>query len=249
MQPCVEMLGFSVYSGDFRKIVPASFTDLKRPVLVTTFNAHAYIVAKRDRFFYDALQRSDILLPDGSGAVLAARLLSKRPIRKIAMYDCFLFQLERLEREGGSCFFLGASQKTLDEIAARLKKDYPGIRAGFYSPPYKETFSEDESREMIKAVNDFAPEVLFVGMTAPKQEKWAFRYRDRLETKMIFAIGANFDFFAGTISRPPEVFIRFHLEWLGRLLNEPRRMWRRVFISLPLFVIEVFAVKFGFKKI
>ena len=246
MVDTVEILGYDIYKGSIEDIVPER---VGRPMLVTTLNAHAYVVADKDVEFREALRGSDVLLPDGSGIVIASKILNTEAIDKIAMYECFLFQLERLEKEGGSCFFLGAAPQTLEAIKARLNREYPHIRVGTYSPPYKSAFSDQESEEMIEAVNAFEPEVLFVGMTAPKQEKWAYRFRDRLQVKMILAVGANFDFFAGTVSRPPVIFIKLHLEWLGRFLNEPRRMWRRVFVSLPLFVVEVFAVRFGFRKI
>ncbi|MEX0275522.1 MAG: WecB/TagA/CpsF family glycosyltransferase, partial [Flavobacteriaceae bacterium] len=93
--------------------------------------------------------------------------------------------------------------------------------------PFKKVFSEKDSEEMIKAVNAFKPDVLFVGMTAPKQEKWVYVNGDQLNVNMVCSIGAVFDFYAGTVKRPSNVWINLGLEWLGRLLKEPRRMWKR----------------------
>ena len=110
-----------------------------------------------------------------------------------------------------------------------------------YSPPFKEVFSEEENRAMIEAVNRAGPDVLWVGMTAPKQEKWIYQNKDRLNVKFIGAIGAVFDFYAGTVKRPHPWFLDHGLEWLPRLLGEPRRLWKRMFVSAPLFMARVFA--------
>ena len=92
---------------------------------------------------------------------------------------------------------------------------------------------------MIEAVNTAKPDVLWVGMTAPKQEKWIYQNRDKLDVKFIGAIGAVFDFYAGTVKRPHPIFQKMGLEWLPRLCSEPRRLWRRNFVSNPLFMLRV----------
>jgi N-acetylglucosaminyldiphosphoundecaprenol N-acetyl-beta-D-mannosaminyltransferase len=170
---------------------------------------------------------SDVLLPDGVGIVFASRFLKGNQIKKIAGADLHEFLLKKMDAEHGSCFYLGSSMPTLEKIEARLAKEYPNIRVGVYSPPFKPQFSEKENSKIRQAVNDFRPDVLFVGMTAPKQENWSYAQKDKLDAKIICSIGAVFDFYAGTVSRPGTFWQNMGLEWLGRLLREPRRMWRR----------------------
>ena len=211
--------------------------------IINTINPHSYCVAKKDAIFRGSLQQSDLLIPDGVGIVWAARRLQKKKIRKIAGADLHDHMLGMLNRSGGRCFYLGAAQSTLDKIKTRIEQEQPEITAGFFSPPYKPQFTEEDNRIMIEQVNSFAPDVLFVGMTAPKQEKWVHANKDKLNVKVICSIGAVFDFYAGTTKRPPKWLISIGLEWLGRLLMEPRRLWRRTFVSGPIFIYDVLRTK------
>lgn len=242
-------------------------------VLINCMNPHSYVLSKKDPLFREALTGSDMLIPDGSGIVLAARILKFKKIRKIAGADLHEYLLKKLNEFHGSCFYLGANPATLDLIRARLAREYPNVRAGFYSPPFKPEFSEEDSEAMIEAVNSYIAKtqnnhlvkmqnrenpdspahqftsspVLFIGMTAPKQEKWSYRYRDRLEVGMICNIGAVFDFYAGTVKRSSPFWIRIGLEWLPRFLKEPKRLYKRVFVSGPLFLWDVFRYRIGIK--
>jgi N-acetylglucosaminyldiphosphoundecaprenol N-acetyl-beta-D-mannosaminyltransferase len=121
-----------------------------------------------------------------------------------------------------------------------MQKDFPDIEiAGTYSPPYKPEFSTEESQDMVEAVNSAKPDVLWVGMTAPKQEKWIYQNKERLNVSFIGAVGAVFDFYVGSVKRSHPWFLKHGLEWLPRLLQEPRRLWDRTFISAPMFFMRV----------
>ncbi|MFN3998122.1 WecB/TagA/CpsF family glycosyltransferase [Algoriphagus sp.] len=209
-----------------------------------TINPHSYCVAKEDGLFREALLSADILIPDGIGVVWASKYLYKKRIEKISGFDLHLHFLKMLQKKGGGkVFYLGASERTLGLIMTRLKKEFPQIQAAVYSPPFKSEFTKEENLEMIREINQFEPDVLFVGMTAPKQEKWVFLNKKNLKAKMVCSIGAVFDFYAGTVQRPNEVWINLGLEWLPRFLNEPRRLWRRNLISTPRFIFDVFQMK------
>jgi N-acetylglucosaminyldiphosphoundecaprenol N-acetyl-beta-D-mannosaminyltransferase len=212
-------------------------------LLINTINAHSYNIAKNDPDFLTALNRSDILLADGIGVILAYKLLKKN-VKKIAGADLFDYEMNRLNIIKGSCFFLGSSQSTLSKIRERATKEFPQIRIGTFSPPYKSEFTKDENASMINAVNQFSPDVLFIGMTAPKQEKWSYTHFDALNAKHICSIGAVFDFYAGTVKRAPKWMIALGLEWLGRLLKEPKRMWHRYLVSSPVIIIDALRYKF-----
>lgn len=216
-----EVLNYPVFSDDLNKL------DLDKKLVVNTINQYSYCIAETDTFFKEALKQSDILLPDGIGIVLAAKFLKKEKIHKIAGADIHSFLLEKLNEKGGSCFYMGSSQQTLDKIKAKITSEYPNIKVGFYSPPFKKEFSEEDNNKIVSKINSFKPDALFVGMTAPKQEKWVYKLQEKLDAKVICSIGAVFDFYAGTVKRPSKFLQNLGLEWLGRLIKEPKRMFKR----------------------
>lgn len=226
-------MNYEVFTNDLDSI------DLTTKKVINTINPHSYITAKSDKKFDEALQNSDFLIPDGSGIVIAAAQINKKAIKKIAGADLHKFLLSKMNKFNGKVFYMGASQNTLDKIEERLKKEYPNICVESYSPPFKPLFTQEEDDIIIKKINDFAPDVLFIGMTAPKQEKWLYKYKDQLDFKVASSIGAVFDFYAGTVQRPSQFWIDLHLEWLPRFLKEPKRLWYRNFISTPLFLLEI----------
>jgi N-acetylglucosaminyldiphosphoundecaprenol N-acetyl-beta-D-mannosaminyltransferase len=228
-------MGYSVYD---RKVLNIELTAKKQ--VINTINPHSYYVAKKDIAFKTALLNSDILLPDGIGITFAAKILKGKRIKRIPGSDLHIYFLEKLNQTRGVCFYLGASEDTLLKIKEKLHREYPDIASGFYSPPFKQEFTENENKLMIQEINKIKPDVLFVGMTAPKQEKWVYQNHDNFEAKAICSIGAVFDFYAGTVDRPQKWMIKYHLEWLGRLFKNPRRLWKRTFISAPVFLFDVF---------
>lgn len=211
-------------------------------LLINTINAHSYNTALKDDFFAEALMKGDALIPDGASIVMACRKLKAKsqPKERIAGWDLFTMEMERLNRTGGTCFFMGSSEKVLKLIREKGKTVYPNIRIETYSPPYKPEFSEAENREIIEAINRANPDLLWIGMTAPKQKKWAYRHWNELHIHChCGTIGAVFDFFAGTMERAPMWWQEHSLEWLYRLIKEPKRMWRRYIIGNTLFICNV----------
>ena len=215
-------------------------------VLINTIYAYSYVVAQRDNLFAEALVNCDYLMPDGASIVMACRWLKAKsqPEERIAGWDLFTFEMDRLEGRGKKddgrrlrVMFLGSSEKVLGLIRQRAAVDYPNLEIIIYSPPYKSEFSEEDNQAMIQAINDADPDLLWIGMTAPKQEKWAYRHWNELNIHChCGTIGAVFDFYAGTSKRAPLWWQTHCLEWLHRLLSEPKRMWRRYLIGNPLFL-------------
>ena len=233
----ILILGYSIFAGN-KEFFANGFTGV-----INTLNPHSYILARNDELFCDALKASDLLIPDGVGIKYAARLLAGKRIEKIAGADLHEIITRSLNTRAGSCFYLGSTEETLQRIKEKMARDNPETRVETYSPPFRETFREGENNEMIMAVNSFSPDVLFVGMTAPKQEKWVHKNRDKLNVPLICSIGAVFDFYAGTVQRSGKFWISMGLEWLPRLFCEPRRLWRRNFVSTPLFLWYLFVEK------
>ena len=218
-------------------------------LLINTINAHSFNTAKKDQLFADALTNGDVLIPDGVSIVKACKWIKAKsqPKERIAGWDLFSFEMEKLERESEglrtkgeeskTVMFMGSSQKVLDLIVKRAAVDYPHLKVVTYSPPYKPEFSDEDSRAIIDAINNANPDLLWIGMTAPKQEKWTYSHWKELNIHChVGTIGAVFDFFAGTVERAPLWWQEHGLEWLYRLLKEPKRMWRRYIIGNTLFL-------------
>lgn len=211
-------------------------------VLINTINAHSFNTAQKDELFAEALKNGDYLIPDGASIVKACRWLGckSQPKERVAGWDLFEYEMERLNEKGGRCMFMGSSPKVLGLIVERAKTVYPNIEVITYSPPYKPEFNDEDNRTIIKAINEADPDLLWIGMTAPKQEKWTYSHWEELDIHChVGTIGAVFDFFAGTYQRAPHWWQEHSLEWLYRLIKEPKRMWRRYVIGNPLFLLNI----------
>ena len=221
--------------------------DLKQEskCVINTLNQYSYVIAEKDPEFKTVLTASTLLLPDGVGIVGAVKILVGAKIKKIAGADLHNHLLKSLEQVGGRCFYLGSSHETLAGIRERLSLEYPAIKVGVYSPPFKEKFSDADNADMVKHINEFRPDVLFVGMTAPKQEKWVYEHKEELNVDIICSIGAVFDFYSETVKRPGKFWINLGLEWFIRLLHEPNHLWRRYLVYGPVFLYLVFKEKIG----
>ena len=199
----------------------------KDKITINTLNQYSYCIGERDLAFKEALKSSDILLPDGIGIVKACLYLTGNSVKKFAGADMHQNLLNQLNQEKGKCFYLGSSKNTLNRISIRIAKEYPSVKVDCYSPPFKSDFDEEDISKMIKNINIFEPDVVFIGLTAPKQEKLSHSFKEKLNTRVICSIGAVFDFYAETVSRPSRFWINMNLEWLIRFIKEPRRMWKR----------------------
>lgn len=216
-------------------------------LLINTINAHSYNTALKDSLFAEALINGDVLIPDGVSIVMACKWLNAKslPKERIAGWDLFVFEMEMLNRKGGKCFFMGSSEKVLSLIKGNAKKIYPNITVETYSPPYKPEFTDEDNQAIINAINAAKPDLLWIGMTAPKQEKWAYTHWNELNINChCGTIGAVFDFFAGTVERAPIWWQKHGLEWLYRLIKEPKRMWRRYIIGNTLFLWNITKEKY-----
>lgn len=211
--------------------------------VINTLNAHCYNLAFKDKYYKEALLNSDIILPDGISVVWAFRWLKGQKIYKIAGADLFIYEMKRLQKIKGKCFFLGSSKATLEKIKKKVSVEYPNIKTQFYSPPFKSEFSIEDDKIMLELINEFNPNVLWIGMTAPKQEKWAYKNSKKLHVEHICCIGAVFDFYAGTIKRAPQWIIEIGMEWFYRMVKEPRRMWRRYLAGNIIFIFHIIVEK------
>lgn len=234
------------------------FPDKK--ILINTINAHSYNVAQHDLLFAEALSKGDYLIPDGASIVKACHWLKtkSRPKERIAGWDLFAFEMDRLDRKSEKqivngeklkVMFMGSSEKVLSLIRKRAAVDYPHLEVVTYSPPYKPEFSDEENATIIRTINDADPDLLWIGMTAPKQEKWTYSHWNELNIHChVGTIGAVFDFYAGTAERAPKWWQDHSLEWLYRLCIEPKRMWKRYILGNPIFIKNIIKEKIAIAK-
>lgn len=197
-------------------------------------NPHSLVVAEKDETFRRALQACSVVVADGSGVTFAARLMGTEVGPRITGSDFFLGTMRRLDRIGGKAFFLGSVDPVLQLIKERVAKDFPRVTVETLSPPFG-TWSAAQQAEVMQRIRASQADVLWVGMTAPKQEKWMHAHAGECGVPVIGAVGAVFDYYAGTVRRAPQWICKLGFEWLYRLLGEPRRLWRRTLVSGPQF--------------
>ena len=228
---------YKIFYGQFNDL------NLNGKTVINTINPHSYIVSKKDKTFSNALLSSDYLLPDGIGIVLAIKILFNIKTARLTGAKIHDFLLKKAETESLSVFYLGSSNNTLDLIKSKNTSRFLNLRASYFSPPFKPAFSEKDNKNILKKINLFKPDILFVGMTAPKQEKWTFLNKDKIDSNIIVSIGAVFDFYAETVIRPSPFVQKIGLEWAFRFANEPKKLFKRNFISTPLFLYDLFIEK------
>lgn len=215
-------------------------------LLINTINAHSFNTAQKDALFAEALIKGDVLIPDGASIVKACKWLNAKsqPTERCAGWDLFVFEMSK--NKDGKVMFMGSSEKVLSLIKEHAAKDYPNMEIVTYSPPYKPEFSDEDNKAIIDAINEANPDLLWIGMTAPKQEKWTYSHWEELNIHChVGTIGAVFDFYAGTVERAPLWWQNHGLEWLYRLIKEPRRMWRRYLIGNTLFLWNIVKERFS----
>ncbi len=205
------------------------------PVTVACANLHSLVVAQRDSEFAAALRGASVVTADGAPLLLAGRFYGLEVGPRITGSDLFAAVMAALDARAGRAMFVGSTPGVLRRMVARAASEFPAVAVETLSPPFGPP-TDEQNAEIRDAINRFQPDVVWVGMSAPKQEKWVARHADRLRVGAVLSVGAVFDFYAGTVPRAPHWMRRAGLEWLHRLASEPRRLWRRYLISGPVFV-------------
>lgn len=189
-------------------------------------NVHSSVTATTDKNLADALTRSDMVLPDGAPVAWVLRRKGFKNQHRIAGPDLMLKLCDNIQQTDISIFLFGSSEKTLSKLQTNLNKTFPELKiAGCISPKYG-TWSPEEEQQYIHKINDSGAGIIFIGLGCPKQEIWMIDHKELVNGVML-GVGAAFDFHAGTVKRAPAIYQQFGLEWLYRLLSEPRRLWKR----------------------
>ena len=208
-----------------------------RQMIVTGF--HGLHVAMEDPAFKNILGQANLFVPDGIAPIWIAKRLGKQVKGRVTGADLMRGFFERAEQKGYSSYFFGDTDQTLQELRAVVEEKYPGHKvAGMYSPPFRQ-HSEEEKQAMIDHINQARPDVLWVGLGLPKQERWIAENIDKLKVPVAIGVGAALGFHSGQVKRVPEWVGNAGFEWVWRFLAEPRKLWRRDMIDGPRFIAKI----------
>lgn len=218
-----KILGFEVLNS--------KYTEFRKSInkgTVFTISPNSYGISTKNKKFKNALLSSKILVLDGVYFALNYFLRTGKTIVKNQGPEIFYDELRIQNKFFGKVFFLGASEKTLEKIQKRLKKEYPNINSSFHSPPFKDKFSKNDNDKILFLIDRFKPNVVFVGMTCPKQEIWIHENKNRYPNILFLAIGGVFDWFAGNYKELNPIWWKLRLGWLGRAIQRPDLLRRNI---------------------
>jgi len=221
----VPILGFNVYNDNLLKI---PIKGAKCRSINCSISPNNYGMTVKDAEFKEVLQKTNFLVLDGAYFALASIFLLGKNIKKNQGPDVYKHFIERLNETSGKVFFLGSSDLVLQKIRTRIALEYPKISVETFSPPFKKEFSAEDNQEMINRINDFKPDIVFVGMTAPKQEKWSFKNKDKLNAGLIISIGNVFEWYAGTQKAIHPFWFKIRMAWLVRIFLRPEIFKRNI---------------------
>jgi len=215
----------------------------KFPKTTVCLNANNVNLAYKDKEYRQIIKKADLVIPDGWGVVWAGKLLGYKLKERVTTADYFNDFCQMLVDNNYSCYFLGSQQKAINKAVKKLKEKFVKIKIIGYHSGF---FNHKKEKKIIKEINKLKPDFLLLGMGTPKQEKWLFQNKDKLKVKISWGVGAIFDYLAGSKKRCPVLLGRLGVEWLFRLLYEPRRLWRRYILGSIEFII--LCLKLSWKK-
>lgn len=205
-----------------------------KPASVFTPNSEIIMMGYRDEEFRQILNSSELLTADGIGVVYASKIV-KNPIKeRAAGYDIACATLEKLAKIEGSVYLFGSKPGVAETAGKNITEKYPGVKIAGYSDGY---FNEEKEKTIIANIQRAKPDLVFVCLGAPKQEKWIAAHKNELPNAVYMGIGGSLDVFAGTVKRAPEFFTKHGIEWLYRLCKQPSRFVRM--LDLPRFGFKV----------
>jgi N-acetylglucosaminyldiphosphoundecaprenol N-acetyl-beta-D-mannosaminyltransferase len=197
---------------------------------IAVTNVHVVMEAQRDGSFKKVMAAAHLIVPDGMPLVWLGRLRGHSLHRRVCGPELLIEFCRQTHAKSYGHFFLGGSPGIPEKVAVCLRKQFPGMRIqGTHSPPFR-SLSVEEDDSIVRMINDVAPDILWVGLGCPKQERWIYEHYDRLKVPVIVGVGQAFDLCAGQTHRAPQWMREHGFEWLFRLIRDPRRLWRRYLI-------------------
>lgn len=206
---------------------------------ITFTNVHVIITALKNDSLKQALYEADRVAPDGMPLVWAGKVVGKSQMERCSGPDMMKRLIEISEEKGYTHYFYGSTDETILELKSKLKEKYLNLKIiGAYAPPFRQ-LSTMEDKEITEEINDLSPDIIWVGLGAPKQELWMKNHKDKINHGVMLGVGAAFDFLANKKKRAPLWMQKTGLEWLFRLIQEPGRLWKRYLVTNLLFVINI----------
>lgn len=231
---------------DTVNLIVSQIDELKGKFICLS-NVHTTVMSDKDEEYRKIQNAAFLALPDGSPLALVQRLRGYKGAEQVAGPDLMPALWKATENTHISHYFYGSTQDTIDALEKGLKTKYPGLRiAGMEAPPFR-PLTEEEDEEAVKRINESGAAIVWVGLGAPKQERWMYEHRDRINALML-GVGAGFDFHAGTVKRAPSWMRNHYLEWLYRLIQDPKRLWKRYVETNGKFVLLSIKDAFTWKK-
>ena len=233
----VDILGTGVSAVALAEATRLILNPPQQGLVVAVANVHMAMSARRSDELAQILRRADVVTPDGMPLVWAHRALGVEAAERVDGLRLFRSTVEAGLRAGARHYFYGSSPHILELMEARLRESYPSLQiTGMTSPPFREA-SRDEQAAYVETIRASRPNVVWVGLGMPKQELWMERVRADLPGISLVGVGAVFDWIAGTVSKAPAWMQNAGLEWLYRLAQDPRRLWRRYAWNNPAFLV------------
>jgi N-acetylglucosaminyldiphosphoundecaprenol N-acetyl-beta-D-mannosaminyltransferase len=229
------VLGVRVHAATMRQALDICLraVELRRRLVVGVVNGAKVVSMHRQSALKSAVDATDVTFADGMSVVWASRLLRQPLPERVAGIDLFQNLLRLADEKALSVFLLGAEQEVLDKVVARIRAEHPrarlvGARNGY--------FGETESGAVADQVRAAHPDLLFVAITSPKKEIFLSRWSDHMQIAVCHGVGGSFDVLAGKVKRAPRLWQRLGIEWLYRVVQEPRRMWKRYAVTNTIFI-------------
>lgn len=221
--------------------------DELRGKYICVSNVHTTVMSYENEHYRKIQNGAAMALPDGAPLSGYSRIKGFKEAKRVTGPDLMVEIFKISHQRGYRHFFYGSTQSTLDAMKAVIDKDYPDmIVAGMYSPPFRK-LTDEEDEEIIRMINDSRPDFIWVGLGAPKQEEWMHAHMGRLNAVTI-GVGAGFDYLAGYIKRAPWIMQVLYMEWLYRLVQDPRRLWKRYVTTNVKFLKYIFKEEKNKKK-
>ncbi|MFZ5878377.1 MAG: WecB/TagA/CpsF family glycosyltransferase [Chloroflexota bacterium] len=246
----IHVLGLGVGVVNINQVIEimARWIEEKKPQYICVTPAHSIMDCYREPHLYSLFNASGLTVPDGMSLVWLLKLRGYGRVGRVAGSDLMDAVMRYSVSQGWKHYFYGGAPGVYQKLSANLQAKYPGVKiVGGYSPPFR-PLTDEEDREIVEKINATAPDIVWIGISSPRQEGWMAGHKGKINGAVLVGVGAAFDFLSGQKKRAPRWMQRLGFEWLHRLISEPRRLWRR-YSQYPLFALLAFAEMLGIKVV
>ncbi len=237
--PVVNIMGVNIAAINMKWLLQYTRKNIKKIKgdYICVSNVHTTVMSYEDASYRKIQNNALLAIPDGAPLSFVGRKRGALGMKRVTGPDYMKKILKASKRNGWKHFFYGSTQETLDKMKKVIEEDYPGAEiVGMYSPPFRE-LTKQEDDDIINMINETNPDFVWIGLGAPKQERWMASHKGKLNGLMV-GVGAAFDYCAGNIKRAPKWMQKSGLEWLYRLMQDPQRLFKRYFVTNTKFILN-----------